>query len=35
VPAGALAIGRARQENKEGWVARRKESQKSDVKKRK
>ena len=25
VPAGALAIGRARQENKEGWVARRKE----------
>ena len=26
VPAGALAIGRARQENKEGWVARRKEA---------
>ena len=25
VPAGALAIGRSRQENKEGWVARRKE----------
>lgn len=24
VPAGALAIGRARQENKEGWVAKRK-----------
>jgi bifunctional UDP-N-acetylglucosamine pyrophosphorylase/glucosamine-1-phosphate N-acetyltransferase len=26
VPAGSLAIGRARQENKEGWVARKKES---------
>ena len=26
VPAGALAIGRARQENKDGWVARRKEA---------
>ena len=26
VPAGALAIGRARQENKDGWVAKRKES---------
>jgi bifunctional UDP-N-acetylglucosamine pyrophosphorylase/glucosamine-1-phosphate N-acetyltransferase len=25
VPAGALAIGRARQENKEGWVARRRD----------
>ena len=25
VPAGALAIGRSRQENKEGWVAKRKE----------
>ena len=25
VPAGALAIGRARQENKDGWVAKRKE----------
>ncbi len=25
VPAGALAIGRARQENKDGWVARRKD----------
>jgi bifunctional UDP-N-acetylglucosamine pyrophosphorylase / glucosamine-1-phosphate N-acetyltransferase len=25
VPAGALAIGRARQENKQGWVARRKQ----------
>ena len=27
VPAGALAIGRGRQENKEGWVARRKRKQ--------
>jgi bifunctional UDP-N-acetylglucosamine pyrophosphorylase/glucosamine-1-phosphate N-acetyltransferase len=26
VPAGALAIGRARQENKDGWVAKRKEA---------
>ena len=26
VPAGALAIGRSRQENKEGWVAKRKEA---------
>jgi bifunctional N-acetylglucosamine-1-phosphate-uridyltransferase/glucosamine-1-phosphate-acetyltransferase GlmU-like protein len=26
VPAGSLAIGRARQENKEGWVAKRKEA---------
>ena len=26
VPAGALAIGRGRQENKDGWVARRKEA---------
>jgi bifunctional UDP-N-acetylglucosamine pyrophosphorylase/glucosamine-1-phosphate N-acetyltransferase len=26
VPAGALAIGRARQENKEGWVEKRKEA---------
>jgi bifunctional UDP-N-acetylglucosamine pyrophosphorylase/glucosamine-1-phosphate N-acetyltransferase len=26
VPAGALAIGRSRQENKEGWVARRKDA---------
>jgi bifunctional UDP-N-acetylglucosamine pyrophosphorylase/glucosamine-1-phosphate N-acetyltransferase len=26
VPAGALAIGRSRQENKDGWVARRKEA---------
>jgi bifunctional UDP-N-acetylglucosamine pyrophosphorylase/glucosamine-1-phosphate N-acetyltransferase len=25
VPEGSLAIGRARQENKDGWVARRKE----------
>jgi bifunctional UDP-N-acetylglucosamine pyrophosphorylase/glucosamine-1-phosphate N-acetyltransferase len=30
VPAGALAIGRARQENKEGWVARRKEDKKTE-----
>jgi bifunctional UDP-N-acetylglucosamine pyrophosphorylase/glucosamine-1-phosphate N-acetyltransferase len=29
VPAGALAIGRARQENKEGWVARRKEAKRN------
>ena len=29
VPAGALAIGRARQENKEGWVAKRKEAAKA------
>jgi bifunctional UDP-N-acetylglucosamine pyrophosphorylase/glucosamine-1-phosphate N-acetyltransferase len=28
VPAGALAIGRGRQENKDGWVARRKEGKK-------
>ena len=28
VPTGALAIGRGRQENKEGWVARRNESRK-------
>jgi bifunctional UDP-N-acetylglucosamine pyrophosphorylase/glucosamine-1-phosphate N-acetyltransferase len=26
VPAGALAIGRSRQENKEGWVAKRKDA---------
>jgi bifunctional UDP-N-acetylglucosamine pyrophosphorylase/glucosamine-1-phosphate N-acetyltransferase len=26
VPAGALAIGRARQENKDGWAAKRKEA---------
>jgi bifunctional UDP-N-acetylglucosamine pyrophosphorylase/glucosamine-1-phosphate N-acetyltransferase len=26
VPAGALAVGRARQENKDGWVAKRKEA---------
>jgi bifunctional UDP-N-acetylglucosamine pyrophosphorylase/glucosamine-1-phosphate N-acetyltransferase len=30
VPAGALAIGRARQENKEGWVARRKDTLKTE-----
>ena len=37
VPPGALAIGRARQENKEGWVAKRKElrSQKPEVKSKK
>ena len=29
VPAGALAIGRARQENKDGWVAKRKEAAKA------
>ena len=28
VPAGALAIGRSRQENKEGWVSRRKDAAK-------
>jgi bifunctional UDP-N-acetylglucosamine pyrophosphorylase/glucosamine-1-phosphate N-acetyltransferase len=28
VPAGALALGRARQENKAGWVARRKAARK-------
>jgi len=30
VPAGALAIGRSRQENKEGWVAKRKGSKAKD-----
>jgi bifunctional UDP-N-acetylglucosamine pyrophosphorylase/glucosamine-1-phosphate N-acetyltransferase len=29
VPAGALAIGRARQENKAGWVAKRAERKKT------
>lgn len=29
VPPGALAIGRARQENKEGWVAKRRAAQSS------
>jgi bifunctional UDP-N-acetylglucosamine pyrophosphorylase/glucosamine-1-phosphate N-acetyltransferase len=32
VPAGALGIGRGRQENKEGWVAKRKEVQSSKFK---
>ncbi len=32
VPAGALAIGRARQENKDGWVARRKEAKEAKAK---
>ncbi len=32
VPAGSLAIGRARQENKEGWVARRKEAKEAKAK---
>jgi bifunctional UDP-N-acetylglucosamine pyrophosphorylase/glucosamine-1-phosphate N-acetyltransferase len=32
VPAGALGIGRGRQENKEGWVAKRKEVQSSKLK---
>ena len=31
VPAGALAIGRARQENKDGWVAKRKRRSKGEV----
>ena len=30
VPAGALAIGRSRQENKEGWVAKRKDAKAKD-----
>jgi bifunctional UDP-N-acetylglucosamine pyrophosphorylase / glucosamine-1-phosphate N-acetyltransferase len=29
VPAGALAVGRARQENKEGWAARKRRPRKS------
>lgn len=32
VPAGALAVGRSRQENKEGWVARRKEAKEAKAK---
>jgi len=31
VPAGALAVSRVRQENKEGWVARKKKSKESDA----
>jgi bifunctional UDP-N-acetylglucosamine pyrophosphorylase/glucosamine-1-phosphate N-acetyltransferase len=35
VPAGALGVARGRQENKEGWAARKKDRQKGEGEKRK